>query len=137
MKSHYILVIFFFINSLFLQAEETAVSKLLHQIQIAKVEDRRLLINQLKIALRSINKESRQQTMQKLKTNLHNKSSLKPSPQKEQLKEPLKIRVNQKKCEHKNMQQQQNAHQPRFRQLRQHRNGNRPRNPNRPQGNAR
>ena len=63
MKRYIIFILF----SLSLFAQEPALATLISQIREAKVEDRRVLMNQLKVKLREMNKESRQRTMRELK----------------------------------------------------------------------
>jgi hypothetical protein len=72
----------------------------INQIQNAHPKERHLLMNQLKIQLRSMNKEHRQKSIEQLKKSFH-ATVVKPTPQ-----------------ENKNLHEQQAKHQPKHRQLR-------------------
>ena len=84
--------------------EEPAITTLVLQIKEAKVEDRRVLMNQLKVRLRKMNKESRQKAMKELKNSFS----------KDRFSTGQKRYKHRK---HKNLQHQQLNHQPKFRQL--------------------
>ncbi len=74
----YILIYLFFITFTFnLFAEDSGeiqIKSLIEKIQSAKVEDRRELMNQLKLKLREINKDSRKKTVMELKKSLRRKN---------------------------------------------------------------
>ena len=57
----------------FAQETKVPVKTLIENIKKAKVEDRRNLMNQLKLRLREMNKESRKKTMMELKQSLNGK----------------------------------------------------------------
>ena len=71
----------------------------INQIQNAQPKERHLLMNQLKIQLRSMNKEHRQKSIEQLKKSFH--TTITSTPQ-----------------ENKNLHEQQAKHQPKHRQLR-------------------
>ncbi|NEW59783.1 hypothetical protein GSY74_00670 [Sulfurovum sp. bin170] len=74
-----------------------SISTLIEQLKTAKAEDRRELMNQLKVELRAMNKEKRQETMRELKQSFANNGQ---GEQRQQ-----------------NMQQRQFIKQPQYRQL--------------------
>lgn len=80
--------------------ERDKISKLISKIKAAKVEDRRILMNQLKVQLREMNKESRQNAMKELKESFTSKGH-----------------AQHKNQQHKNLQEQQHQHQPKYQQL--------------------
>jgi hypothetical protein len=83
--------------------EVPSISSLIEQIKSAKVDDKRVLMNQLKLQLREMNKESRQKAMRELKKSFSGK---KQHTQKQY-----------KQVEHKNLHQQQSFHQPTYHRL--------------------
>ena len=83
--------------------EVPSISSLIEQIKSAKVDDKRVLMNQLKLQLREMNKESRQKAMRELKKSFSGK---KQHTQKQY-----------KQVEHKNLHQQQSSHQPTYHRL--------------------
>jgi hypothetical protein len=83
--------------------EVPSISSLIEQIKSAKVDDKRVLMNQLKLQLREMNKESRQKAMRDLKKSFSGK---KQHTQKQY-----------KQVEHKNLHQQQSSHQPTYHRL--------------------
>ncbi len=110
MKQYIILIIFSL--SLFAQesieqnkltkiqkVSELTIATLISQIKEAKSDDRRVLMNQLKVKLREMNKESRQKTIRELKKSF-SKGSCKAGQQKYKHQKNRAIR-----------------HQPRFRQI--------------------
>ena len=84
--------------------EKPTISTLISQIKEAKSDDRRVLMNQLKVQLREMNKESRQKAMSELKKSF-SKSGSKTGQKKH------------KHQKHKKFQHQQ-CHHPKFRRLR-------------------
>ena len=103
---HYglIFILFFFTN---LYAEELpktpSVSTLIEQVKSAKVENRRVLMNQLKVQLRKMNQESRHKVMRELKHSFSSKKEHSSNAQ---------HRHRQKRNLHK-----QHTHQPKYRRL--------------------
>ena len=81
-----------------------SISTLIKQVKTAKVEDRRVLMNQLKVQLREMNKESRQKAMRELKKSFSQKGHQHQTQHKQNK-------------EHKNLHQQQSTHQPKYRRL--------------------
>ncbi|CAA6825426.1 MAG: Unknown protein [uncultured Sulfurovum sp.] len=112
MKKHSLILLSFIFFASILFAEEIpktvviepvkipSLPTLIEQIKTAEIKDRRVLMNQIKIQLRELNKESRQQTMMELKKSFV-KNADKPKQQ-----------------QHKNLQEEQSKHQPKYRQLR-------------------
>ena len=77
MRKYIVIYLFFIVFSLNIFAEdsrEIQIKYLVEKIQNAKVEDRRELINQLKLKLREINKDSRKKTVMELKKSLRMKN---------------------------------------------------------------
>jgi hypothetical protein len=103
--SYLFLMLFF---SLTLHAEEIkspSIQTLIEQVKTVKVKDRRVLMNQLKIQLREMNKENRQKAMMELKKSFSNKKHKNQTQHKHQTRE------------HKNLHEQQSKHQPKYRHL--------------------
>ncbi len=86
------------------KVSEPTIATLISQIKEAKSDNRRVLMNQLKVKLREMNKESRQKTMRELKKSF-SKESCKAGQQKHKHQKNRAIR------------HQQLRHQPRFRQI--------------------
>jgi len=87
---------------------QPSIKHLIKEVKTAKIAERRLLMNQLKIRLRKMNKESRQSAMKELKKSFSKKNS----------EESLdKHRHKLKKID-----KQHCTHQPKYRHLR-HQNG--------------
>ena len=86
------------------KVSEPTIATLISQIKEAKPDNRRVLMNQLKVKLREMNKESRQKTMRELKKSFL-KGSCKAGQQKHKHQKNRAIR------------HQQQRHQPRFRQI--------------------
>ena len=82
--------------------KQPSIQDLIQKVKSAKVKDRRILMNQLKIQLRKMNKESRHNAMMELK-----KSFSKEHSGKKLYKE-----------QHKRLHQQRGEHQPMYRHLR-------------------
>jgi len=78
--------------------EESSLSSLIEKIKTTKAKDRRELMNQLKVELRAMNKEKRQETMRELKKTF--------------------AQNGQGQYRHQNLHQNQFRHQPQYRQLR-------------------
>ena len=74
-----------------------SITTLVEEIKTAKAEDKRELMNQLKIKLRAMNQEKRQETMRELKQSFAKNA--------------------QGEHKHQNRQQEHSRHQPQFRQL--------------------
>ena len=72
MRKYIIVYIFLSIN-IFAQSSNVSIKSLVEQIKRAKPEDRRILINQLKIQLRKVNREKRKKSMLELKRSLNSK----------------------------------------------------------------
>ena len=111
MKKYSLVYIVFllFLSSAYAEDVQPSVQHLIQQVKIAKVQDRRLLMNQLKVKLRKMNKESRRSVMMELK-----KSFSKESGKKKLHKHKNRANKGHKKqCEH----------QPKYRHLRRQ-NGN-------------
>ena len=92
------------------QPKEPSISHLIQEIQKAKPDEKRLLMNQLKIQLREANKAHRQKVILALKKAFSNREShrqTKPNIE-------MKMHKNSINC----MQQEQSQHQPKFRHLR-------------------
>jgi hypothetical protein len=66
MKKYILVYIFFFINS-FAQNPNISIKTLVEKIKRANPDERRILINQLKIELRRVNRENRKRSMMELK----------------------------------------------------------------------
>jgi len=81
--------------------QQSNLQKLINQVKNAPNKEKRVLMNQLKVQLKSMNKESRQQAMKELKKSFAKKE--KHSQQKQQ--------ANHESSQHGN-------HQPKFRHLR-------------------
>ena len=77
---------------------------LINQVKSAPNKEKRVLMNQLKVQLKSMNKESRQQAMKELKKSFAKKENHTQQKQHQQ--------ANHESCQHGN-------HQPKFRHLRQ------------------
>ncbi|NOZ90742.1 MAG: hypothetical protein GXO60_05615 [Epsilonproteobacteria bacterium] len=76
MRKYMIIYLFFVLFSFTLFAEDNAevsIKALIERIKEAGVEDKRVLINQLKLELRKMNKESRKKTVMELKNSLNQK----------------------------------------------------------------
>ena len=86
------------------EIKSPSIGTLIEQVKIAKVEDRRVLMNQLKVQLREMNKESRQKAMRELKKSFSKKGD----------QHQTQRRYNK---EHKNLHQQQSTHQPKYHRL--------------------
>jgi len=86
------------------EIKSPSIGMLIEQVKIAKVEDRRVLMNQLKVQLREMNKESRQKAMRELKKSFSKKGN----------QHQTQRRYNK---EHKNLHQQQSTHQPKYHRL--------------------
>lgn len=86
------------------ELKSPSIGMLIEQVKIAKVEDRRVLMNQLKVQLREMNKESRQKAMRELKKSFSKKGD----------QHQTQRRHNK---EHKNLHQQQSTHQPKYHRL--------------------
>lgn len=81
--------------------ERDSITTLIEQVKVSKVEEKRVLMNQLKVQLRQMNKENRQKVMMELKQSFATNSQ------------------NQQKHQYsQNLQEQQAKHQPKHRQLR-------------------
>jgi len=91
---------------------ETSVPKLIQQIKSSKVKNRRILINQLKIQLRKMNKKSRHNIMLELK---------KAFSKKEKQKQKQQHNLHSKS---KNSDKKKCIHQPKYRHLRHQRRQN-------------
>jgi len=85
------------------EIKSPSISTLIEQVKTAKVEDRRVLMNQLKVQLREMNKESRHKAMKELKKSFSDK------------KQHAQRAYRHK--EHKNLHQQQSTHQPKYHRL--------------------
>ena len=104
-KYSYLYIIFSLFSSI--TAEELPkphIKSLIEQVKRAKVKDRRLLMNQLKLQLRKMNKESRHSAMVELKKSFSKEHNGK------------KLHRQQKKS--KSSHERQCIHQPRYRHLR-------------------
>ena len=79
----------------------SSIATLIEQVKIAKAEDRRELMNQLKVQLRAMNKEKREETMRELKHSFtkHGQGE------------------HQHQRQRQNLHQNQFRHQPQYRQL--------------------
>lgn len=92
------------------QPKEASISHLIQEIQKAKPDEKRLLMNQLKIQLRQANKAHREEAILALRKAFANRESHRES------KPNIEMRM------HKNgancTQQEQSQHQPKFRHLR-------------------
>jgi len=86
------------------EIKSPSIGSLIEKVKRAKVEDRRVLMNQLKVQLREMNKESRQKAMKELKKSFSTKGHQ---------------RHTHRRCntEHKNLHQQQATHQPKYHRL--------------------
>jgi len=104
----YLLFMLFSLNLFATDEIELPIKTLIENIKNAKVEDRRDLINQLKLRLREMNKESRQKTIINLKKSLNRRRECQP--------------IN--RATH-NQQERQYRRQPRYRQIQGHRQGGR------------
>jgi len=74
MRKYTTIYLFFIVFSLNIFAQDNtdvSIKILIERIKEAKVEDKRVLINQLKLRLRKINKESHKKTIMKLKSSLN------------------------------------------------------------------
>lgn len=60
---------------IFAQETKVPIKTLIENIKKAKIEDRRKLMNQLKLRLREMNKESRKKAMRELQKSLNGKKS--------------------------------------------------------------
>ena len=92
------------------ESKKPSISHLIEEIQKAKPESKRLLMNQLKLQLRQANKAHRQKAILALKkafANRGNHVQTKPNIE-------MKIHKNNTAC----TQQEQSQHQPKFRHLR-------------------
>ena len=77
MKKYLVIYLFFILFSFSIFAKDSkniTVGILIKKIQNAKVEDRRELMNQLKLKLREMNKESRKKTLIELKSSFSRKN---------------------------------------------------------------
>jgi len=120
-KYGFIYVIFLLLFSSVINAEELhvpikkpSIQTLIQRVKNAKVKDKRVLINQLKIQLRTMNKESRHNVMVELKKSFSQEHSGK--------------KLHKHRGKYKNSHEQQCTHQPRYRHLQHQRgegNGNR------------
>ena len=86
-----------------MELKTPSLSTLIEQVKTAKVKDRRVLMNQLKVQLRKMNKESRHKAMMELKKSFSKKGHL--------------GKAQHKHRKHKNLHEQQSSHQPKYRQL--------------------
>jgi len=86
-----------------IKKQTPSISMLIEQVKSAKVDERRVLMNQLKVQLREMNKESRQKAMSELKKSFATKRQL--------------TNKQYKQAEHKNLHQQQSMHQPTYHRL--------------------
>jgi len=102
----YLFFILFSLNLFAIDEIELPMKTLIENIKDAKVEDRRDLMNQLKLRLRKMNKESRKKTMMNLKKSLNRVEKSQP--------------IN--RANH-NQQERQYRRQPRYRQIQRHRQG--------------
>jgi len=84
--------------------KQSNLQKLINQVKIAPNKEKRVLMNQLKVQLKSMNKESRQKAMKELKKSFAKKENHTKLKQHQQ--------ANHESCQHGN-------HQPKFRHLRQ------------------
>ena len=78
MRKYIVIYLFFIAFSFNIFAEdsrEVTVKALVAKIQNAKVEDRRELMNQLKLKLRNMNKESRKKTVMELKNSFNKRTN--------------------------------------------------------------
>ena len=112
------IILLLFISSL-VNAEElktpivqsSSIKNLIQKVKNAKVEDRHILMNQLKIELRKMNKESRHSAMVELKKSFSKSHNGK--------------KLHKRQGRSKNSHNQQCTHQPKYRHLRrQGRGGN-------------
>ena len=99
-----IFILFFYSN---LHAEELSttpsISTLIEQVKSAKVENRRVLMNQLKTQLRKMNQESRHKVMRELKHSFSSKKNTSNAQHRHRQK--------------RNLQEQHYRHQPKYRRL--------------------
>ncbi|CAA6803021.1 MAG: Unknown protein [uncultured Sulfurovum sp.] len=105
-------------NTPFIADKSISITTLITQVKEAKAEDKRSLMNQLKVQLRAMNEKTRQEAMQNLKQSFQSKEKGKHKPQR-----------------NKNLHEQQAKHEPKYQQLRQKKGlntqqGNRQGNPN-------
>jgi Skp family chaperone for outer membrane proteins len=112
MKNYYILyTIFLLLFSSALYAEgatsikQPSIKSLIEQVKSAKVQDRRILMNQLKLQLRKMNKESRHSAMVELKKSFS--------------KEHGEKKLHRGQHKHKKLYKHRGEHQPMYRHLRQ------------------
>jgi hypothetical protein len=78
MRKYITIYLFFTLFSLDILAEENRdipIKTLIEKIKHAKVQDKRVLINQLKLRLRKMNENSRKKTITELKSSLNSKKS--------------------------------------------------------------
>jgi len=113
MKNYYLLsIVFLLLFSSVMYAEEIktpnppSIKTLIEQVKRAEVKDRRLLMNQLKLQLRKMNKESRHSAMMELK-----KSFSKEHGEK-------KLHKEQHRHKQKKLHEHRGEHQPMYRHLR-------------------
>ena len=104
----YLLFMLFSLNLFATDEIEVPIKTLIENIKNAKVEDRRNLMNQLKLRLREMNKESRQKTIINLKKSLNRRRECQPT----------------NRATH-NQQERQYRRQPRYRHIQRHRQGGR------------
>ncbi len=78
MKKYIVIYLFFIAFSFYIFAEdsmEVQIKSLVEKIQNAEVKDKRELMNQLKLKLREINKESRKKTVLELKDSFNKRKN--------------------------------------------------------------
>ena len=93
-----------------IEQSPSSISQLIEKIKSAKAEDRRILMNELKVQFRESNKEHRHQAILALKKAFANKESH------TQMKEHMQMKMHQQ-SENCNPQEEQSKHQPKFRHL--------------------
>ena len=92
-----------FFSSLYAEELQSSVQKLIQQVKNAKVDNRRQLMNQLKVELRNMNKESRHSAMLELKKSFSKEHNIR--------------NLYKQHSKYKNAQEQQCTHQPKYRHL--------------------
>ena len=102
-KYAFLYTIYVLFSSLYAEELQSSVQKLIQQVKNAKVDDRRQLMNQLKVELRNMNKESRHSAMVELKKSFSKEHHVK--------------NLYKQHGKYKNAQKQQCTHQPKYRHL--------------------
>lgn len=105
----YIIYLLFY-SSLYAEESQSSVQNLIQRVKNAKVDDRRKLMNQLKIELRKMNKESRRSAMLELKKSFSKEHHVK--------------NLHKQHSKYKSTLEQPSTHQPKYRYIqRQNRQG--------------